>query len=302
MHAHRDVLAYVDWDPSSDRAVDVAAALAARDEAGLTVLHVAEPLLTTDATLEKVVREEQEARLRELGERVGATGVEARVLARAGRPFLEVIRQCLEGGHDLVVKAARGRRRLGPAVFGSTALHLLRKCPAPVWLVGETVPTSPQRILAVLGLEEGEADLDDRVLRHATALARSTGAELRVAAAWSAPGEGLLRGRVPDEEVGRYALGVQRDAEEALAHRLAPWREAVHSARVHLVKGLPQVELATLAARHRSDLVVLGTVPPGGVAGLFIKEEAEELVNRLEASVLALKPEGFVSPVAKAAG
>jgi len=42
---------------------------------------------------------------------------------------------------------------------------------------------------------------------------------------------------------------------------------------------------------------VIGTAPPSGGAAFLIREEAEEVVNRLETSIVAVKPDGFVSPV-----
>jgi len=56
--------------------------------------------------------------------------VEVRVLM--GTPFLEIVRAVLRDGHDLVIKDTEGRA--AGTLFGSTALHLLRKCPVPVWI------------------------------------------------------------------------------------------------------------------------------------------------------------------------
>jgi hypothetical protein len=43
--------------------------------------------------------------------------------------------------------------------------------------------------------------------------------------------------------------------------------------------------------------VVIGTTTSSGAAAFLIREEAEELINRLETSIVAVKPDGFVSPV-----
>ncbi len=45
------------------------------------------------------------------------------------------------------------------------------------------------------------------------------------------------------------------------------------------------------------DLVVMGTVARGGLAGLLIGNAAERMLRKLPCSVLAVKPDGFVSPV-----
>ncbi|NIQ99685.1 MAG: universal stress protein, partial [Gemmatimonadales bacterium] len=67
-----------------------------------------------------------------------------------GRPFLEAIKMVLRGHHDLVMTAAEGRRGFRQALFGTTSLHLIRKCPCPVWVVRPTRSRRARRILAAV--------------------------------------------------------------------------------------------------------------------------------------------------------
>ena len=53
-----------------------------------------------------------------------------------GKPFLEIVREVLNNGHDLVIKTAQ-TAGLYARVFGNSDIDLLRKCPCPVWLVNE---------------------------------------------------------------------------------------------------------------------------------------------------------------------
>ena len=55
--------------------------------------------------------------------------------------------------------------------------------------------------------------------------------------------------------------------------------------------------MPSLARRKRVDLVVMGTVARTGVPGLFIGNTAEAILNQVQCSVLAAKPDGFVTPV-----
>jgi len=45
------------------------------------------------------------------------------------------------------------------------------------------------------------------------------------------------------------------------------------------------------------DLLVMGTVCRTGIAGFFIGNTAEMILDEVDCSVLTLKPNGFVSPV-----
>ncbi len=55
--------------------------------------------------------------------------------------------------------------------------------------------------------------------------------------------------------------------------------------------------IPNFAKDHDVDLVVMGTLGRLSDRGVFIGDTAERILNRLECSVLALKPAGFVSPV-----
>lgn len=74
--------------------------------------------------------------------------MQIRTKVLVGTPFLEIIREVLRSRHDLVVKAAEGGRRA--LLFGNTDLHLLRKCPCPVWIDNPGHHARYARILAAV--------------------------------------------------------------------------------------------------------------------------------------------------------
>jgi len=67
---------------------------------------------------------------------------------------------------------------------------------------------------------------------------------------------------------------------------------------LHLVEGYPDDLIPELVVSQGIDLLVMGTVCRTGIAGFLIGNTAEEVLNDVDCSVLALKPEGFVTPVA----
>jgi len=298
----QNVLVYTDGGPESARALDVAASLVKQAGGRITLLHAVGPPISVpgmSGELGEAFKASQLEELDLLRSRASELGVEVRSLARTGRPFVEIIRAAQQEGCDLVVKAAKGRGKLGWPALGSTALHLVRKCPVPVWLVDEKAEQRPQRVMALLASDPASDErqaLDRKVVEVARSLAESSAAELRVGAAWDAPGESLLRRRMTEEKVREYVDEARRQAEEGLGRALEPSAGSINPARVDLVRGVPYVELVQLAAR-RADLVVIGTTPWSGGAAFLIREEAEEVINRLETSIVAVKPDGFVSPV-----
>ena len=65
----------------------------------------------------------------------------------------------------------------------------------------------------------------------------------------------------------------------------------------HLIKGFPSKVIPEFAQKIDADLVVMGTIGRTGIPGLIIGNTAEDILNQIHCSVLAVKPADFVSPV-----
>jgi len=231
-----------------------------------------------------------------------------------GTPFLEIIREVLRKAHDLVIKIPENRDWLD-RLFGSDDMHLLRKCPCPVWLIKPQAPKSYRRILAAVDVDDQypSAELESRyalnrqVLEIASSLALSDSATLHIVHAWEAIGESAMRGaieNVPEETVRAYIQQVRRQHEASLEGLMRgvtgnSGQDAVNylTPQTHLVKGWARKEIPALAKRIEADLVVMGTVARTGVPGFFMGNTAETILNQIDCSVLAIKPPGFATPV-----
>jgi universal stress protein E len=217
-----------------------------------------------------------------------------------GTPFLEITREVQRSAYGLVVKTAQGGSRLGSPMFGTTAQHLLRKCPSRVWLVAPGHNLLPRRILAVIDPDPDaplSSDLDRRVLETSLTLGRTYGADVEVIHPYYAIGEGAMRQRASAVDVSEYPGSLQTCAERSVARCVEAWAPDLPPDKVHLRKGVAAEVVADLVALHDIDLVVVGTVPPGRLAGLLIHGDAESIVNSMSCSVLALKPSDYVSPL-----
>ncbi|MBK1699470.1 universal stress protein [Thiococcus pfennigii] len=237
--------------------------------------------------------------------------IEIRHAVLVGTGFLEVIRAVLREGHDLVIKAAEDPSFLD-RLFGSDDMHLLRKCPCPVWLTKPGERPNYARILAAVDIEpptpEAElAPLNRRILELAGSLALSDFAELHLAHAWDVPEERFVRtwSENPHVDGPAYVEGERRyhqDGLDRLGERLRGLIGAEAFAylvpQLHLCRGPASLVIPDLARQLQADLVVMGTLSRTGVAGLFIGNTAEAILEQLTCSVLAIKPPGFVSPVA----
>jgi universal stress protein E len=64
-----------------------------------------------------------------------------------------------------------------------------------------------------------------------------------------------------------------------------------------LVRGAPETVIEGATRGPGGDVVVMGTVARTGLSGVFIGNTAENIINSLACPVLAVKPDGFISPL-----
>ncbi|MGE3775104.1 MAG: universal stress protein [Gammaproteobacteria bacterium] len=227
-----------------------------------------------------------------------------------GTAFLEVIRAVLARRFDLLIKTAE-RPSFIARLFGSDDMHLLRKCPCPVWLTHPEEKANYESILAAVDIAEEAAGADvgalnRQILHLASALALSDPADLHVLHVWDAVLEQTVRSwsANPDREAASYVQGERQLHERGMKAleaylRAELGKEAYEylAPDFHLQRAAPATQIPKAALQFGADLVVMGTVARTGIAGLFIGNTAEAVLEQLHCSVLAVKPAGFISPV-----
>lgn len=316
MQRFKDILFVVTADVPSETGIERASQLAEQNQGRLTVVEVIDEVPRrswSPEDLQSRVTAHHQQGLEKLVVRCSKKiEIHARVLA--GIPFIEITREVLRGGHDLVIKMARGDDRLD-RVFGSDDMHLLRKCPCPVLLVKSQSNKAFRRILATVdvGDEYAPRELESRhllnvkILEIATSLALSESAELHVAHAWRALGESMMHGRfinATNKEVADYVETVRQERKhemnkllDEVTARLGRETMEYLKPQTQLLKGYASEEIPVYADRIKADLVVMGTVGRTGIPGLIIGNTAETILNHINCSVLAIKPQGFETPI-----
>ncbi|ATJ82366.1 universal stress protein [Halomonas beimenensis] len=318
MKRFRNILYVVEPSVPQQAGLARAVSLAENNQATLTLIDVI-PEEMLDLSLAPRGPSTAELRGRVIAER--RAWIESLIVPHADRlachvevltgiRFIEVIRAVLRADYDLVIKAAENPE-WSRLLFGSDDMHLMRKCPCPVWLMKPEEKADYRRIVAAVDVDvhrnvPGEQALNDRILDVASALALSDFAELHLVHAWDAPEAGFvglwandpdrMERHIVDGEHSRHKVGMDR-----LTHRL---RERIGeeaydylSPRVHLPMGSAKKKIPELVGKLQADLLVMGTVARTGIPGFIIGNTAEAVLHQLQCSVLALKPPGFVSPV-----
>ncbi len=231
--------------------------------------------------------------LTDLVRKANERGVPARAVFVRGTGWLELIRQVLRGGHDLVMVGVRDSAGRGQRLFGNTAKKVLRRCPAPVWVCRPEPYDRPLNVLVASDLRP----VSDTALRLAVCLGKVASAAVHVLHAIDYPVYHLWLTGLPDE-VGRdYHRNALAHAEAALRDQLerTEHRSLSEPVRVHLADkvGRPDQVILKCVREYQIDLLVLGTLGRAGAPGITIGNTAERLLPEVPCSVLAVKPPGF---------
>jgi len=322
MQRFKNILCVVSGNLKDNTALEHAVKLAENNQASLTVVDVIDEIPPNTKLLERILSpEDLQAMIvtehqRKLEELVSpwSSMIEIKSKVLIGISFFEIIHEVLRNEHDLVFKMAESGGLLD-RVFGSDDMHLLRKCPCPVWLVKPKSPKLYQRILAAVDIDDGypPEELNTRhllnlqILEMASSLALSESAELHIVHVWHAIGESVMRSASMtklENEIINYVEEIRQRCYQNLnvlmgemIGKLGQDTFDYIEPKTHLLKGCPRKSVPEFSKEIKADLVIMGTVARTGLPGIFMGNTAESILNQLDCSVLAIKPPGFKTPV-----
>jgi universal stress protein E len=301
----RRILVYARGHSASDPAIARAFAIASRSGSELTLLDVFnelpgefEPLLSSLSISD--AREEAERERRgQLSHIAGALhefGTRVHFSVRWGHPAIEIVQEAIRGKHDMLILEDDRPR-------GVSALtqSIVRHCPVPVWIVKNAPHAPPPRVLAAVDpIGPVPGTFDRQVLEVAAAAAKALDGELYVVHAWQPLHDEYewlpdgLRRLSEKKDVIAETRARHAHAVEIMLRSVLPHPEAD---RFRLVEGPAAQAVLETVRETGADLLVIGTARSAMYAPLLLGKTAETILEHVPVSVLAVKPNGFVSPM-----
>ncbi|RKX44895.1 MAG: hypothetical protein DRP64_05640 [Verrucomicrobia bacterium] len=227
-------------------------------------------------------------------------GVDITVTPIQGNPVIEISRKVMRDGHDLVmigIEEKVDEDGVENPLWG-LPLRLMRKCPCAVWAMKPTPVRGLNRIVAAVspGYETDRVFLlNKKIMELASSLAETEESELHVFHAWMLHGEAMLKGKIDNDVLEGWLSREKAKSEEALDRIIHPFEGKI--TKRHLQKGVADILLPLFIKDVDADLLVMGTLCRTGITGFFIGNTAEKILQKINCSVLAIKPDGFVGPI-----
>jgi nucleotide-binding universal stress UspA family protein len=320
MKRFKNILYVNETDAHQASAMTSAVSLAKSNHADLTVVDVIPDAVISAAaglplngpSAEELKVEVTANRLRNLATLIAPfkQDIDIQLQVTTGRRFMQVIRMVLSDAFDLVIKPAEDPDWMN-RLFGSDDMHLLQKCPCPVWLIKPSEKAGYRSVLAAVDIDPADPvpsphDLNRTILELVGSIALSSHASLHLAHAWDPSAEqAFLRQKgISTESIDTYVQNKQAVHQKGLSALGAVLKELVTAntretidPQLHLIQGPAGKMIPRLATDLSADLVVMGTIARTGISGLIIGNTAEAVFHQLMCSLLAVKPSGFKTPV-----
>lgn len=302
------ILVATDFSPHSEAAFKQGIWLARQCKAQLALVHVLPDLrrallsASSSAQLDiffgegdrfqQEIREDSTARMLAMIGRDQATDLGITCETILGDPSVAITHAVQQEKHDLVIVGTRGRSVWEKFFIGSVAKRLIRNCPCPVWTVKAEHIGPPKIVLTATDF----SDTSRRAVLEGLHLAERSAAEFHLLH--------VIDSRdVPDGLIERVAPGhslreeIHSAAQSTMADFVKPFDTHPTPIRSHLSWGIPAQEIARIANQLQTDLLVVGTIGRSGIKGVVLGNTAEKILDTCDCSILAVKPEGFVSPI-----
>lgn len=213
------------------------------------------------------------------------------------RPFEPIIEQVLHQGYDIVIKGTHEHDKLKSVIFTPTDWHILRKCPCPVLLVKDHLWPENGNILASLNVgsdEQEHQSLNNIITEEAKNLAKLISGNVHLVNSF--PGTPVnIAIEIPEFNANEYNDSMLQHHQQAMSEHANKF--GITEQFTHVEEGLPEDVIESLSTKLDAELVILGTIGRTGISAALIGNTAEHVIDRLNCDVLALKPQGYKSPL-----
>ncbi|QFU22807.1 universal stress protein UspE [Shewanella eurypsychrophilus] len=213
------------------------------------------------------------------------------------RPFESIIQHAIAGNFDIIVKGTHLHDKLKSVIFTPTDWHLMRKAPVPVLLVKDHDWPVAGKILCAINVGSEDDDhqtLNGKIIEHAKVLAEQFDAQVHLVNGY--PGTPVnLAIELPDFDAHTYGETIRMQHEQRVCYLANGY--GISSDFCHVKEGLPEDVIPEIARQLDAELVILGTVGRTGFSAALIGNTAEHVIDSINCDLLAIKPDGYRSPL-----
>lgn len=288
MKSFAKILVATDFSPTCVRALEHAAALAARSGAELHVLNVQvlrgdlynwQPRIDItgiEKAIEGAAHEEMQKFV------AGQHGVVVSKVMRDVQAAPAIMRYAREMDIDLIVMGTHARNGVSRLFLGSVAAEVLRVADLPVLVIRPDHPVADggyRKVVVAVDLSEDSAAL----LQQATALVDTDNAQLRVVH--------VSESRSSAPYFGTETADEQRKKADLALKELLNNTSFSDKVESRVLVGRPEEQITATAKDFDADLIVMGSTGTSRIGGMLLGSTTDRVVRQAPCAVLAWRSE-----------
>lgn len=284
-----------DFSETADLALEQAVRFARRHDARIVLTHVIEALSSSPYPVlaapenEVPIRDLVMARLQEVAAPLLESGLGVELRVELGLPGPALVEAAEAEEVDVLVIGTRGLSGVARLMMGSTAEHIVRRCPCPVLTVHPEDAVLGDRLTKVLvptdlsGNATAAADAF-RVLFGGVEQPSVIFAYADETPPYFAPfkHETLARARAHDQ--------IRGVIEDKMVPTVEALRASGFEVETRVLDGNPVATMTALALREKVDLVLLSTRGRGALINTLLGRTAQRIVQHAPCPVLSVRP------------
>jgi nucleotide-binding universal stress UspA family protein len=236
--------------------------------------------------------------LMRLARRVPEIPTTSRLLV--GQSASLLIQEVLRSNHDLLVRSHARDVTAGSNHHGTVNEQLLRKCPCPVLLVGPGRTSENPRVVGVVTAgkkDSAEAPLGAKVVALTISMAQLENGSPMLLQTWVPFAEQMIRTNSLEDAFAAYLETERRRTAGNLAELTQSFADNVPGIRTVSRRGKAEDIVPEFTVGQGIDLVVMAAPTRSSITGFLFGGASQKFLKKLTCSLLAVKPDGFVSPV-----
>ncbi|MCG8686320.1 MAG: universal stress protein [Desulfobacterales bacterium] len=267
------------------------------------------PNININAIERQLVKSRNEQLIKTV-ESIDHEGVTISIEVIVGDPAISIIRFVQSQNIDLLIKAPEPKDGPRQKHLGSIDMRLMRYCPCPVSIEPQKETEHTNRAIVALDYDADDEwlfRLNSSILNLALLAISGTHPDLYIVHAWSLYGYSYLAdglGRIPSDELKEMVAKERSERQNWLKNRMEIFRETLgkeqaikFDPKTEVIEGKPETVIPQRVDEIDADLLCMGTASRSGLKGLLLGNTAEEILHRINCSVVVIKPADFVCPI-----
>ncbi len=213
------------------------------------------------------------------------------------RVYESVVEAAREEQVGLIIKSMKHDPVVTSPIFTPLDWHLIRKSPFPVLLVSQKQQTQYEHIVTAVntGFEDrSHALLNEKLTECADEFADIYSGQVHLVNAYPPTPQPMSKS-TQNFTYSVLARAIRNHHFQALD--MFGERFAIAKTHRHLVEGEPHEVIPSIISSLSASLLVIGSIGDMGMASKTLGQSAEFIIDNIQCDVLAVKPDGFVSPL-----